>query len=170
MYEHLITLLNKFQIDKVIVIGHDWGTRVAGRFVLHHPERTLGVTLISSAQNPSALFDLDRALENSRNALGYETFDHWKFFEANDAAKIIEYNLDSFMDLVFANDTSLWRYHFVIVGKLREWLNNNNQTKRASYITQEDYNILKQYFIEGMQPKNKLVQNNEKDLDLTRVS
>jgi hypothetical protein len=92
-------------------------------------------------------------LENSRNALGYETFDHWKFFEANDAAKIIEYNLDSFMDLVFANDTSLWRYHFVIVGKLREWLNNNNQTKRASYITQEDYNILKQYFIEGMQPK-----------------
>jgi pimeloyl-ACP methyl ester carboxylesterase len=49
MVEHLITLLNKFQIDKVIVIGHDWGTRVAGRFVLHHPERTLGVTLISGA-------------------------------------------------------------------------------------------------------------------------
>ncbi len=42
--------------------------------------------------------------------------------------------------------------------------------KTYSYITQQDYNILKQYFIEGMQPKNKLVQNNEKDLDLTRVS
>jgi pimeloyl-ACP methyl ester carboxylesterase len=69
------------------------GTRVAGRFVLYHPERTLGVVLISGAYNPPALSDLDQAIENSKKALGYETFGHWKLFEANDAATIIENNL-----------------------------------------------------------------------------
>jgi len=173
MVGHLITLLNKFQIDKVIVIGHDWGTRVAGRFVLYCPSRTLGVVLISGAYNPPALFDLDRAIDNSKKALGYETFGHWKFFEANDAAMIIENNLDSFMDLVFANDSALWRTNFVLVGKLRDWLINNNRTNRASYITENDYTILKQYFSEGMQPKlnwfKTIIENNdwedEKNLD-----
>ncbi len=73
MVEHLITLLNKLKMHKVIVIGHDWGTRVAGRFVLYHPERPLCVTLISGVYNPPDLFDLDRALESSKKALGYET-------------------------------------------------------------------------------------------------
>ncbi len=74
---------------------------------MYYPEIILGVVLISVAYNPPALFDLDRASENSKKTLGYETFRHWKFFEANDAATIIENNLESFVDMVFANDTKL---------------------------------------------------------------
>ncbi len=140
---------------------------------MYHPERTLGVVLISGAYNPPALFDLDRANENSKKALGYETFGHWEFFQANDAAKIIENNLESFTDIVFANDPTLWRTNFVLVGKVRDWLINKNRTIRASYITEEDYKTLKQYFSEGMQPKlnwfKTIIENNdwnnEKDLD-----
>jgi len=131
------------------------------------------LVLISGAYNPPSLFDLDRALENSKKALGYETFDHWKFFRANDAATIIEHNLDSFIDIVFANDPTLWRTNFVLVGKVRDWLINKNRTIRASYIIEEDYKTLKQYFTEGMQPKLNLFKtmienrdwNDEKDLD-----
>ena len=68
MVEHLITLLNHLQMDKVIVVGHDWGTRVASRFVLHRPERTLGVVLISGSYNAPGLFDLNRTLEATKNA------------------------------------------------------------------------------------------------------
>jgi soluble epoxide hydrolase/lipid-phosphate phosphatase len=153
MAEHLIFLLNHLQVKKVIVIGHDWGTRAASRFVLHHPERTVGVVLISGTYNAPALLDLDRALEASKKAIGYEIFGHWTFFGADDAATIIKNNLESFMDLVFASDPTLWKTNFAPVGKLREWLANRNRTSRATYMTENDYAILRRYHLEGMQPK-----------------
>ncbi|CAF4298655.1 unnamed protein product [Adineta steineri] len=153
MVDHLITLLNYLQINKVIVVGHDWGTRTAGRFLLHRPERTVGVVLISGSYNAPALFDLDRALDASTKAFGYEIYGHWKFFEANDAAKLIENNIEGFMDLVFASDPTLWKTNFAPVGKVREWVINKNKTTRGAYMTANDYEILRQYHAEGMQPK-----------------
>jgi pimeloyl-ACP methyl ester carboxylesterase len=134
---------------------------------LYHPERVLGVTLISVAYGPPGLFDFDIALER------YEVFGYWEFFQSNDAAKIIEDNLDSFMDLIFANDTTLWKTNFVLLGKLRAWLTNKNRTNRASYFTENDYNFMREYLSEGMQPKlnwyKTFIENNdwndEKDLD-----
>ncbi len=173
MVEHLITLLNHLQVNNVIVIGHDWGTRVAGRFVLYHPERTLGVVLISGGYSAPAMFDLDRALENFKNTVGYETLGYWKFFEADDAATIIENNLESFIDLAFASDPTLWKTDFAPVGKVRNWLTNGNRTTRGSYMTENDYTIFRQYLAEGMQPKLNWYKalianvdwNDEKDLD-----
>ncbi len=103
-----------------------------------------------SIYNPPTLFDLDLAIENSRKVLGYETLGYWKFFEANDAAKIIKDNLDSFMDIVFPNDTTLWRTNFLLVGKLRDWLINKNRTNRAVFFTESDYAIMREYLSEGM--------------------
>ena len=175
MVEHLITLLNHLRMNNVIVIGHDWGTRVAGRFVLHHPERTVGVALISGSYNPPALFDLNRTLEASKKAFGYETFGHWKFFDADDAARCIENNLENFMDLAFASDATLWKTNFAPVGKLREWFRNKNRTARGSYIPNTDYTLIRRYLAEGMQPKinwfKMMIVNNdwndEKNIDPT---
>jgi pimeloyl-ACP methyl ester carboxylesterase len=83
MVEHLIVLLDYLHIRNIIVVGHDWGTRVANRFVLYHPERTLGVVLISGGYSTPSIFDLDLALEASKTAIGYETLGYWKFFEAD---------------------------------------------------------------------------------------
>jgi pimeloyl-ACP methyl ester carboxylesterase len=173
MVEHLIALLNHLHVNNVIVIGHDWGTQVANRFVLYHPERTLGVVLISVGYSPPAIFDLDSVLEASKNAIGYETFGYWKFFEADDAATIIENNLESFIDLAFASDPTLWKTDFAPVGKVRNWLTNGNRTTRGSYMTENDYMIFRQYLAEGMQPKLNWYKatianinwNDEKNLD-----
>jgi pimeloyl-ACP methyl ester carboxylesterase len=173
MVEHLVALLNRLQVNKVIVIGHDWGTRPANRFVLYHPERTLGVVLISAGYTAPAVFDLDRALEASKNANGYETIGYWKFFDADDAASIIEKNLDSFIDLVFPSDPILWKTNFSPSGKARDWMTNGNRTTRASYMTEDDYITLRRYLVDGMQPKLNWFKsvianidwNDEKNLD-----
>ncbi|ORY06580.1 alpha/beta-hydrolase [Basidiobolus meristosporus CBS 931.73] len=39
----IVEILDKNSIDKVVVIGHDWGGHLAWRVALHHPERLLGV-------------------------------------------------------------------------------------------------------------------------------
>jgi soluble epoxide hydrolase/lipid-phosphate phosphatase len=173
MVEHLVTLLDHLKIGNVTVVGHDWGTRVASRFVLYQPERTLGVVLISGGYGAPAIFDLDRAIEASRNAIGYETLGYWKFFEADDAAKIIEDNLESFIDLAFATDPTLWKTNFAPVGKVRGWLTNGNRTTRDTFMTKNDYRILRGYLAEGMQPKLNWYKaviasidwNDEKNLD-----
>ncbi|CAF4321621.1 unnamed protein product, partial [Rotaria sp. Silwood2] len=101
MVEHLLALRDHLHLDKAIVVGHDWGTRLTNRFVLYHPERALGLVLISVSYQAPAMFDLDRSLENLKKVFGYETLGYWKFFDSDDAAMIIEANMESFMDLTF---------------------------------------------------------------------
>lgn len=173
MATHLVALLDHLNINKVIVVGHDWGVHLSSRFVLHNPQRTLGLILINGAYGAPAVFNLDQAIEYSKQVNGYETIGYWKFFIADDAAKIIENNIESFIDLAFANDPLLWKTDLAPVGKLRNWLTNGNRTKRASYMTENDYAIFGQYLAEGMQPKlnwyrsfnANLDHDDEKDID-----
>jgi soluble epoxide hydrolase / lipid-phosphate phosphatase len=153
MVEHLVALLDHLHLDKVVVVGHDWGVRPASRFVLYHPERTLGLVLISVGYRPPVKFDLDQALETSKKAIGYEMLGYWKFFASDDAATIMENNADSFIDLAFTSDPIQWKTDLAPLGKIRDWITNGKKTNRASYMTEDDYKIFRQYIVEGMQPK-----------------
>ncbi|CAF1200455.1 unnamed protein product [Adineta ricciae] len=153
--DHLIILLDRVGLGKssVFVIGHDWGARTASRFVLYHPERTIGAALLSVAYSPPFRFNLNAALQQSLTDYGYESIGYWTFFAADDAARIIERNVDSFIDLLFAANATLARTDVAPVGKIRAWLNNNTRTDRATYMTKEDYGTLREYLASGMQPK-----------------
>ncbi|CAF3099538.1 unnamed protein product [Rotaria socialis] len=153
MVNHLGSLLDYLNLNKVIVVGHDWGTQLANRFVLYYPQRTLGLVMINGGYGAPALFDLDLAIEYSKQVYGYETLGYWKFFIADDAAEIMENNVESFTDLGFAKDPLLWKTDLAPIEKLRNWLLNGNTTTRASYMTDDDYKNFRQYIVEGMKPK-----------------
>ncbi|CAF0748370.1 unnamed protein product [Adineta steineri] len=155
MVDHLIGLLSHVNLgnSEVFVIGHDWGARTASRFVLYHPERTIGAVLLSVAYTPPSQFNLDVVLNQSLLVNNYTSIGYWEFFKADDAARIIEDKLDSFIDLVFANDSMLARTDFAPVGKVRAWLSSGRRTDRASYMTQEDYQTVYDHLNKRMQPK-----------------
>ena len=153
MVQHLIALLDHLHLDKVVVVGHDSGVRVATRFVLYHPERTSGLVIISVGYRPPEELDLEQAMVASKKAIGYETLGYWKFFNSDDAAAIVENNADSFIDLAFASDPALWKTDLAPLGKVRDWVGDGRRTNRASYMTEYDYKIVRQYIVEGMQPK-----------------
>jgi pimeloyl-ACP methyl ester carboxylesterase len=155
MIDHLIILLERVGLNdsKVFVIGHDWGSRTASRFVFYHPERTLGAVLLSVAYSPPVKFNLTLALQQSLQANGYESIGYWEFFQADDAAKIIEKNLDSFIDLLFANNSDLAKTDLAPVGKVQQWLTGKKRTQRASYMTQDDYATVHENLARGMQTK-----------------
>ncbi|CAF3490814.1 unnamed protein product [Rotaria sp. Silwood1] len=153
MVQHLITLLDHLNVNKVIVLGHDWGVRPATRFVLYHPQRTLGLILFNLGYFPPAKFDFEQMLLLTKKAFGYELFGYWEFFNSDDAAKIIEDNADCFIDLCYTSEPILWKTDVAPLGKVREWLTNQKTTTRASYFTTNDYEIIHKCIIEGMQPK-----------------
>lgn len=153
MVEHLISLLDHLNLNKVVVLGHDWGVRPATRFVLYHPERTLGLILFNVGYRPPAKLDYEQVLEQTKKIFGYELYGYWEFFNSDDAAKIIEDNPDRFLDLAVTNDPSIWKTDFAPLGKVREWFTNDKKVTRASFVTDQDNEIMRQVITEKMQPK-----------------
>ena len=174
MVEHLIALLDYLKLNKVFVIGHDWGIRPATRFVLYYPERTLGLILFNVGYRPPALLDYEKMLQMTKHIFGYELLGYWQFFVADDAAKMIEDNPDRFLELSFSSDPTLFKTDLAPLGKAREWMTNTEKsTTRANFLTEEDYQIMRGVITEKMQPKLNWYRSamsnvdwaDEKDLD-----
>lgn len=153
MVDHLILLLDHLKVDKVVVLGHDWGVRPATRFVLYHPERTLGLVLFNVGYTKPAPLNLEHMLQLTKQIFGYELLGYWEFFRADDAAGIIENNPDGFIDIAFASDPAMWKSDLAPLGKIREWMTAGKTTARAPFLADEDAQVLKRCIAEGMQPK-----------------
>ncbi|CAF1123390.1 unnamed protein product [Rotaria sordida] len=179
MVLHLVALLSHLMIDRpVIVVGHDFGTLTASRFALYQPERIQALILLSVGYHAPGLIDVDRAIENAKEVLGYDIYGYWRFFGFDDnAAELIEKNVNSFLDIGFPpseDALTLWRSDFTPTGKLKQWLQNGKSLpRRASYLTDSDYNVYLGYLLEGMKGKlnwykaqfNNVNAEDEKDLD-----
>ena len=87
--------------NKVIPIGHDWGSGISQRFYLYHKDRCAGLCLLSLAyQMPSPdAFSLDGANEATAKRFGYPQWEYWNFFTAPDAPKLMEQNLERFYEV-----------------------------------------------------------------------
>lgn len=153
MIDHLIKLLDYLSLERVIVVGHDWGTRPATRMAIYHPERLYGLILLSVGYHPPRKFDFQQTLTLSKQALGYESLGYWQFFTADDAEKIIQENVESFIDLGYTDTPILWKTDFAPLGRAREWLSQAKRCPRASFLTEDDIETLRKLINEGMQSK-----------------
>ncbi|CAF1182414.1 unnamed protein product [Adineta steineri] len=173
MVQHLISLLDHLNLTKIIVLGHDMGVRLATRFVLYHPERTLGLILFNVGYRPPAKFDLEQAMQLTKKAFGYELNGYWEFFNSDDAAEIFENNADVAIDILYPSDPTLWKTDLGPLGAIREWMTKKKRTNRVSYMTDKDYEIARQVITESVQSKLNWYESaiinidldDEKDLD-----
>ncbi|KAJ7437827.1 Alpha/Beta hydrolase protein [Mycena galericulata] len=94
----LAALLTALGVKQAVVIGHDWGSFIAGRFALWHPDRVLGLVLMSLPYSPPGrnLLSLEHAVERAPN-LGYQLY-----LASPAAAPTIEANLPYFIATTFA--------------------------------------------------------------------
>ncbi|CAF0774546.1 unnamed protein product [Didymodactylos carnosus] len=153
MVNHLISLLDYSSLDKVFVVSHDWGTLPASRFVLYYPERTLGLVLLSIGYQVPGMLDFDQALKNSKEFCEFETLGYRQFFDSDEAAKFIESNLESFIDLLFASNATLITTALVPLGKLRQWLRSGRRTNRVSFMTEDDFDVIHQFLVNAVRSK-----------------
>lgn len=45
--------------------------------------------------------------------------------------------LDSFLDLIYCNDSELWKEWLLPVGKTREWVESGRRLDRADWVSEE---------------------------------
>lgn len=86
MTADVVEIVDAEKVDKVVSLGHDWGSRAAQMFFNLHPERVSGLVMVNvpwmgAAKGP---FDLDAVLAQTEQVFGYGTFWYWKLFTADD--------------------------------------------------------------------------------------
>ncbi|KAL5585845.1 hypothetical protein FOVSG1_013537 [Fusarium oxysporum f. sp. vasinfectum] len=98
-----IEILDAENLDKVISLGHDWGSVTCQRLYNFYPSRVYGVVMVNVAYSPpTGKFDLDTMNEMTREAFGYGISEYWHFFTADDGASLMNQNLESVYSAAFA--------------------------------------------------------------------
>ncbi|KAF2657273.1 putative epoxide hydrolase [Lophiostoma macrostomum CBS 122681] len=138
MADHLGELVQLENVQKLIGVGHDFGSGLLSCAALAYPSLFAGVVFTSVGYIPPGLFDIDQLNGLSTKVLGYPTFGYWKFFDEDDAAAILEANPDSKSTIAPLGTAKA----FLTSGKtgpLPAWLSEEDAWKRTQIFEKGGY-------------------------------
>ncbi|KAI1180788.1 alpha/beta-hydrolase [Nemania sp. FL0916] len=142
MADHMTEILDAEGVDKVIGVGHDWGSGVLSRTVVFHPERFSKLVFVSVGFTPPGiLLDVDGINEQGLQQLGYTPYGYWYFFNSYDSAGIISQDLESFFHLLYPANTSAWGTNLGQLTAARAWLAANKITELPSWLSEHDKDL-----------------------------
>ncbi|KAI0060514.1 alpha/beta-hydrolase [Artomyces pyxidatus] len=142
----VVDILDAEYVVKAIVVGHDWGSRVASRLVDFYPERVAALAFVAVGY-----LQPDHGVEYSKAAkqAGYELFGYWSFFSSEGADKLVESRFDSFFGLLFPNPPSLWVEHMGPRGACEAWIRSDRRSPLPAYLTEADKEYHREVLLEG---------------------
>jgi len=136
--DDLAALLDHLGVQKAVVMGHDWGSWVAGRFALWHPERLLALALLSIPYSPPTTQHVS-VLDMVQS---YPNFGYQVFFASEQSAVEIEAHLSRFFRLVFMTPTDRAKFGFLGLGELQKRLISEEEPDAILFDNEEfDYYI-----------------------------
>lgn len=79
MTKDLVEIADTEKVDKLISIGHDWGSACAARLYNYYPNRVVGLVFLNVGYMAPARqpFDLDGTNKFTEQAFGYPIFSYW---------------------------------------------------------------------------------------------
>ncbi|KAI0266439.1 alpha/beta-hydrolase [Gloeopeniophorella convolvens] len=147
----IIDILDAESVQKSILIGHDWGSRVVSRLADLYSDRFIAYAFLAAGYLPPQKEPLDPPKLSAlyKKATGRDAFGYWEFFLAEDAASLIEAHPDSFYNLFFPNPPSLWEEHISPPGATRKWIETDQRSALPSYVTKQDKQDLLKTLLAG---------------------
>jgi soluble epoxide hydrolase / lipid-phosphate phosphatase len=168
MAKDLIELLDQEGVEKVVGIGHDWGSLVLARMANYFPERFEAYVFLSVGYRvPPGLgpdgsyvsyektLDIVGSIINHsflssrftngfrpfvkqlKSTLGTELFGYWGFYASPDNVKIVENNMDAFLDLHFSENWKLSEEYLSPKGGVERWYSEGKRSKRGAFVSEE---------------------------------
>jgi soluble epoxide hydrolase/lipid-phosphate phosphatase len=125
MTKDLVEIIDTEKINKVISIGHDWGSGCASRLYNYYPDRVVGLVLlnvgyVAPGREP---FDLDGMNKMTEQAFGYPIFSYWHLFTAEDGPAILKGNLDRLYHVMHGSGDTMKQF-FTGPEAMRQYLTN----------------------------------------------
>ncbi|KAH6652832.1 epoxide hydrolase [Truncatella angustata] len=124
----LTEILDAESVDKVISVGHDWGSIIAQRLYLHHPERVAGVVLLNVAYTlPSQKpFDLPATNAYLEKVYGYPLLAYQEFIISDEGPAILKAHADRVFDGMHGAPRNWMRDLLCQRGSFKKWLLNED--------------------------------------------
>jgi pimeloyl-ACP methyl ester carboxylesterase len=135
----LTQILDAEKVDTVIVAGHDWGSSMAQRFYVFHPERCVGLITLNVAYRgkPAGRMDLDVIQPLVTKRIGYFSNWYWYLFsDPVEGPEIIDTHLDSFFDMIHA-EPEIWMESMCAKDGTRKFLLSDRKAPVKAYATDE---------------------------------
>lgn len=147
MAKDICEILDTEGLDKVVSLGHDWGSVFAMRFYHFQPERTVGLVMVNVAytplqREPTDLVQMEKMLAS---ILGYFPFWYWYLFAAEDGAEILKDHVDSLWTAMHG-PTDSWLKTFCTRDGMKNYLLEDRRQETQPYATEERRKL----FIERM--------------------
>ncbi|KDQ08874.1 hypothetical protein BOTBODRAFT_37572 [Botryobasidium botryosum FD-172 SS1] len=119
--DDIAALLDLIGVEKVFLIGHDWGALISWRLCLWHPQRVHAVICLSVPFYPPAL----EYISNADGAKRVPNFGYMVYFEDPRSTKDIESDLSTFFNVLFRTPeraidfTKLGQIEKLVTGQLK---------------------------------------------------
>lgn len=126
----LVEILDAENVQKVIVIGHDWGAVMAQRFYPFHSDRVDKIVLLNVAYHPPSKpgdpkFDLKAANEMMQVTFGAPLWTYWEFFTSPDGPSLMRSTLQKVYEAQHG-DVENWGFKiFCVPGAWRKYLTSS---------------------------------------------
>ncbi|KAF5372218.1 hypothetical protein D9758_004931 [Tetrapyrgos nigripes] len=133
----IIDILDAESIEQVVVIGHDWGSKIASRLANYFPERFLAYAFLVVGYTTPDFFatPFEEKLRLDKLVLGYQRFAYWDFMASEGADQFILAHLDSFFNVTYTKDTT----HSISADPLAVLAAfNSTEVTPADYVTPEE--------------------------------
>ncbi|KAM0131789.1 hypothetical protein ACHAP3_006786 [Botrytis cinerea] len=126
MTKDLIDIIDTEKVDKVISIGHDWGSVCAARLYNYHPERVVGCMFFNLGYSPPCRepFDLAEWNKTAEQAFGYGPWHYWYLFADPNGGKVLKDNVERLYSCIHGAGDSLKQY-FCFPNVIRQHLTNS---------------------------------------------
>ncbi|KAI1453928.1 alpha/beta-hydrolase [Annulohypoxylon moriforme] len=149
--QDMVDILNEERIDKVISVGHDFGSLVAQRLYNFHPERVEGLVLLNVGYLlPSdAPPNLKAINDHMEKVLGYPILGYQEFFITDEAPAILKAHLDRFYQAIHGTPVGWTKELWCARGKMRDWL--VDEKREVDVLSYAQDPKLRQAFIDRFQ-------------------
>lgn len=126
--QDLYDVIDAEGFDKIIPVGHDWGSWMAQRLHLWQPSRCVGLILLNVAYLPpfEELFDLETNLQQTEAFFGYPSYAYWDVFASEDGTQLLANKAETVFHCIHWNDPEAVFKFFCRRSKTREMLNNTS--------------------------------------------
>ncbi|KAL2212884.1 alpha/beta-hydrolase, partial [Sarocladium strictum] len=146
----IIDIMRAEGVDKVVGIGHDWGSQMLSRLANYHPDRFSAYAFIDHGYgrlgqdlSPQSIEHIDASVQEK---CGFSILGYFLFFNEADAPEILNQHSDAVESIYFTTDDTLNKKYKGAHGGMRAWLTESKATNLPEYLTAEDRSYYQQTF------------------------
>ncbi|KAJ8091194.1 hypothetical protein PM082_004170 [Marasmius tenuissimus] len=146
----IVDILDAESVDNnVIVVGHDWGSKITTRLANYFPDRFSAFGFLAVGNSGLGFYETPYMMVNNltKAALGYEVFGYWELFGRPGAHEILEDRLESLFSLVHSANAVEFIEHWSPLGALEAWVTDDRRSTSTVWSPEEEAHYLRAYSV-----------------------